>query len=451
MMDTTRSVITQLLRNIGGRKEVEQYLKQFASVESTKFAVIKVGGGIARDQLQELCSSLTFLYQAALYPIVVHGGTPQLNAALTEAGRTPEFVDGIRVTDHATLRAASKVFTRINHEIVDALEEVGTKARPIPTGVFQAERVAEQKLGCVGEVVGTDLDPIRFAIRTRHLPILSPLGLSPTGQLLNINSDVAARMLAQRIEPYKIIFLTRSGGLLDDTGRLIPSINLSEDYDDLIAQPWLTVGKRLKLREIKGLLDVLPMSSSAALTTPAGLARELFTHRGSGTLIRRGEQVIRVEGGLHGLDLGRLRDLLESCFRRKLVSDYFERREFFRIYVSASYRATAILTREGPHVYLDKFAVTQRAQGEGLGSTLWSRLQRENPKLVWRSRADNDRINPWYFAQADGSHRDENWVVFWYGVDDFETIQDLVARVLRLPPSLKNHGVGEGQSCNSNK
>lgn len=443
MSGSTRDVITQLLRNIGGRKEVEQYLKQFASVESTKFAVIKVGGGIVRDQLQELCSSLTFLYQAALYPIVIHGGGPQLNAALQATGKQPRFVGGMRVTDHQTLRVASKVFTQVNHEIVDGLEDMGTRARPIPTGVFEAQQVADTRLACVGEVCDLDLEPIRYAIRTRHLPILSPLALSPTGQLLNVNADVAARVLAQRIEPFKIIFLTPTGGLLDGEGKLIPAVNLCEDFDNLMREPWLTGGMRLKVREIKALLDGLPMSSSVAMTTPAGLAKELFTHRGAGTLFRRGERVLCVEHGLQGLDLPRLRRLLESCFGRKLVSDYFERREFFRVYVTESYRATAIVTREGPHSYLDKFAVTQKAQGEGLGSALWTRLRRDNPQLVWRSRVDNRRINPWYFAQAEGSLRNEKWVVFWYGIDDFDAVQDAIGRVLQLPASLKSHGVGE--------
>jgi len=198
---------------------------------------------------------------------------------------------------------------------------------------------------------------------------------------------------------------------------------------------------RVKIREIKSLLDNLPLSSSVALTTPQGLPRELITHRGAGTLIRRGERVTCIEDGLFGLDILRLQGLLESCFGRKLVPSYFANRAFFRVYVTSSYRATAVVTREGLHTYLDKFAVTQRAQGEGLGSALWTRLSRDNPQLVWRSRADNHRINPWYFAQADGSFRDREWVVFWLGYQDFDAIQDAITRVLRLPASLKSHGV----------
>ncbi|MCA9718315.1 MAG: hypothetical protein KC468_26830, partial [Myxococcales bacterium] len=87
-MRTTRDIIKTLLSNIGSRKEVDQYLTRFASVEKSQFAIIKVGGGILADpeSLEALASSLTFLTHVGLVPIVVHGAGPQLSAALAEAG-----------------------------------------------------------------------------------------------------------------------------------------------------------------------------------------------------------------------------------------------------------------------------------------------------------------------------------------------------------------------------
>ncbi|MFT7582282.1 MAG: acetylglutamate kinase, partial [Myxococcota bacterium] len=439
-----RNLISQLLRNLGGRKEVEQYLKQFSSVESTKFAVIKVGGGVIRDDLESLCSALSFLYKVALYPIVIHGAGPQLNDALAKAGIEPNFVDGMRVTDAEVLRHARKTFTAVNHQLVDALEEMGTRARPIPSGVFEANPLDQGRLGYVGDVSGTDLDPIRSAIRSGHLPILSSLAETPSGQLLNINADVAARVLAERIEPFKVIFLTPTGGILDGDDNLIRSINLAEDYEPLMQQPWLHGGMKLKLEQIHGLLESLPLASSVAMTSPECLPKELFTHRGSGTLIRRGERVLCFEDGLDGVDIPRLRELLEACFDRELVADYFDKKDFFRVYVTESYRATAILTREGKLPYLDKFAVTQKAQGEGLGASLWARLRQDHPKLFWRSRAANKLINPWYFSKAQGSLRDDQWVVFWYGLKGFEEMQDAIGRALRMPASLRSHAVSKG-------
>src|SRR5262249_29810299 len=152
------------------------------------------------------------------------------------------------------------------------------------------------------------------------------------------------------------------------------------------------------------------------------LAKELFTHTGSGTLVRRGERVLQHDT-LDNIDRERLRGLLEICFQRKLDEGYFDKKSFYRIYLSDSYRATAILTLDptgrAPNIpYLDKFAVTTQAQGAGIGGSLWTRMKNENPRLFWRARNGNE-VNPWYFQQAQGSYRNEKWTVFWFGLDNF--------------------------------
>lgn len=441
-MDDTRTLISQLLRNLGSQREVEQYLRQYAEVESTKFAVIKVGGGIVRDDRENLVSSLSFLSRVGLYPIVIHGAGEQLSEALRMNGHSPSFVDGRRVTDAETLRMARKVFARVNHTLCDALEDNGTRARPIPTGVFEATATEDTALGYVGDVCDIDLEPIRSAIKAGDIPVLSSIGETHTGQLLNINADTATRHLASRIEPHKIVFLTPTAGLLDDNGELISAINLAEDYDRLMQASWVTGGMRLKIQEVKALLDGLPHASSVAITSPRELPKELFTHRGSGTLFRKGERVL-VFDGLNGVDRPRLRRLLESSFRRGLVDGYFEDKAFTRIYVTESYRATAVLIDEGPIPYLDKFSVTSKAQGEGLAASLWERLRKDNPKLYWRSRRNNHQINSWYFMKADGAWRDDQWVVFWYGLGGFDEVERSISRALAMPPSLKSHAISE--------
>ncbi|MSP58762.1 MAG: acetylglutamate kinase [Myxococcales bacterium] len=437
-MRTTQDIITRLLRNIGTRKEVEQYLKQFSSVDSRKFAVIKVGGNIIARELDSLASSLTFLHHVGLYPIVLHGAGPQLDETLAAAGIVTSRVDGLRVTPPEALDVARRVFQRENLRLVDALEELGTRARPILSGVFEAEPIDRERLGLVGRVTRIHLESIEASIRSGHLPILASLGETAAGQILNINADVAARALALALEPFKIIFLTETGGLLDGDGQLISAINLAEDYDVLMEQPWLHSGMRLKIQEIKQLLDALPHTSSVSITSPDHLAKELFTHRGSGTLLRQGERVDRFDdtGSFESVDRARLRKLLEDCFQRRLAPGYFDEKKFFRIYLSDAYRATAILTREGAIPYLDKFAVTQEAQGAGVGGSMWARMQRDNPRLFWRSRHDN-AINGWYFEHAQGSHKSGQWTVFWYGLDGFEEIRGCVERALALPPTLE--------------
>lgn len=433
-MKETRNTIVRLLSNIGSRKEVEQYLKRFSSVESTRFAVVKVGGAILRDDLDNLVSSLSFLYRVGLYPIVIHGGGIQLNEALEADGIDTERVDGMRVTSPAVLEVARKVFQRESWRLVEALEELGTRARPIPSGVFQANFMDEERFGLVGEVTEIDLDPIRSSIRSGHLPILSSLGETPGGQILNVNADVAANKLALRIEPFKIIFLTGTGGLLDNYGRIIPSVNLAEDFDHLMSQDWVQGGMRLKIQQINALLDELPLSSSVSITNPEHLAKELFTHRGSGTLVRRGEQIL-CHDGVKDVDRDRLSELIAACFGRPLTDDYFDKKSFYRTYVSESYRATAVLTQEQGIPYLDKIGVTEEAQGEGLGGSIWLRMKDENPKLFWRSRVENP-INGWYFEEAQGSFRKGKWVVFWYGMESFEEMKQCVDMALDMPETL---------------
>ena len=434
MIDDTRHTIVRLLSNIGSRKEVEQYLKRFSSVDSTRFAVVKVGGATLRDDLDNLASSLSFLYRVGLYPIVIHGGGVQLNEALDEAGIETTRVDGMRVTTPEVLEVARKVFQRENLKLVEALEALGTRARPITSGVFQAEVMDQERFGLVGQVTDIDLDPIRSSIRSKHLPILWSLGETAGGQILNVNADVSAHKLARRIEPFKIIFLTGTGGLLDNFERVIPSVNLTEDFDHLMAQDWVAGGMRLKIRQIKELLAELPLSSSVSITSPEHLAKELFTHRGSGTLVRRGEQVIRHDS-MDDVDTERVAELIAACFGRSLTDGYFDNKPFYRVYVSESYRATAILTRQNGVPYLDKIGVTEEAQGEGLGRSIWMRMKQENERLFWRSRVENP-INGWYFSEAQGSFQKDGWVVFWYGLDEFKKIEECIAEALAMPETL---------------
>ncbi|QOJ16216.1 MAG: acetylglutamate kinase [Phycisphaeraceae bacterium] len=438
---STKGIIARLLTNLGSAREVDQYLKQYASVDRQRFAVIKVGGGVIEDHLDALASALTFLHQVGLTPIVVHGAGEQLDAALKQEGIESTRVDGLRVTTPQILEHARRTFQRVNLRLVEELESLGTRARPITSGVFEARALDMDRYGLVGEVTRVHLDPVEACIRAGHLPIIACLGETASGQILNINADVAARELAIAVQPHKIIFLTPTGGLLDDKERIIPAVNLAEDYDTLMAQPWVSGGMRLKMQEVKALLDRLPDTTSVSITSPDRLAKELFTHMGSGTLVRRGERVKRFDSFAE-IDVARLRTLLETCFQRPLTPDYFATKPLDRLYLTDSYRGAAIVTKESPTpevLYLDKFAVTQEAQGLGLGASIWSRMRRDVPRMFWRSRANNP-INGWYFQQSQGCYRTDTWVVFWYGLSSYDVMRQCVDYALALPPTFMAHG-----------
>lgn len=224
-----QETIAKLLYNIGSRKEVEQYLRHFSSVESQKFAVIKVGGAVLTDELDTLASALTFLNRVGLYPIVLHGAGPQLNRLLEDAGVEPQYIEGIRITDAKTLEIARKVFQQENLKLVEALERHGTRARPIPSGVFVADYLDREKYGYVGNINSVNKSVIQSAIRAGTLPILTSLAETPSGQILNVNADIAAAELATVLEPLKIVFLNEKNGLYHGvTGKKIDVINLDE-------------------------------------------------------------------------------------------------------------------------------------------------------------------------------------------------------------------------------
>ncbi|MBL2462890.1 hypothetical protein ELJ59_30175, partial [Klebsiella pneumoniae] len=93
--------------------------------------------------------------------------------------------------------------------------------------------------GLVGEVKRVHLGPIEASLQAGSIPVIASLGETPQGQILNVNADFAANELVQVLQPYKIVFLTGTGGLLDGDGHVIDSINLSTEYEHLMAQPWV--------------------------------------------------------------------------------------------------------------------------------------------------------------------------------------------------------------------
>ena len=289
---STRSIVVQLLSDIGSKREVQQYLSHFQSVDTQQFAVIKVGGAIISDYMNDLSSALAFLNHIGLYPIIVHGAGPQLNDLLKARGVEPQFEEGIRVTDGKTLETARAMFLSENLKLVEALEQRGVRARPITSGVFGADYLDKERYNLVGKINKVDKAPIEAAIRAKCLPILTSMAETPEGQVLNVNADVAAGELARELKPLKIVYLSEKGGLENgDTKKTISAINLDEEYDELMEKWWCRYGTRLKIVEMKKLLADLPKSTSVAIIHPADLQRELFTDTGAGTLIRRGNKV----------------------------------------------------------------------------------------------------------------------------------------------------------------
>ena len=432
--------MVQLLSNIGSKREVQQYLSHFGSVSSQQFAVIKVGGAILTEHLQTLSSALAFLNHVGLYPVVVHGAGPQLNKIIEDSGVEPQFEDGIRVTDPKTLGIARTLFLEENLRLVEELERLGVRARPITSGVFTADYLDKERYNLVGKITNVDKKPIEAAIQAGCLPILTSMAESREGQVLNVNADVAAGELARALHPLKIVYLSEKGGLFNgDTKEKISAINLDEEYDQLMTQWWVRHGTRLKIKEMKELLMDLPRSSSVAIIHPADLQKELFTDSGAGTLIRRGNKVhvntsISQFGNVETLKEVLVRER-EGLDARAVVDHYVQslRQRAFRAYFDEPMEALAIVippSQTTSLAHLATFTITKAGWLGNVADNVFASIRKDIPRLVWTVKEDDENLT-WFFDKAEGSLSKDGEVLFWYGVESSDEVRDLMLEFSR--------------------
>ncbi len=167
-MNDLRPTIVRLLSNMASAKEIQQYLKRFSQLDAAKFAVVKVGGAILRDDMEALVSSLACLQQVGLTPIVVHGAGPQLDEEMKAEGITKETIDGLRITSPEGLAVVRRVFQQENLRLVEALQAQGVRAT-VGTAPLAQERCRQFQ----------GIDTKEFAL---HEGFLVPT--RPTGKLL---------------------------------------------------------------------------------------------------------------------------------------------------------------------------------------------------------------------------------------------------------------------------
>ncbi|KAF8902311.1 acetylglutamate kinase ARG6 [Mucidula mucida] len=433
---TDRDTITRLLYSLGSKREVERHLRIFSSSshpsQPAKFAVIKVGGAVL-DQLDELAISLSFLYRVGLYPVVIHGGGPQLNEIIERSGVTPDYIDGIRVTDAKVLQVARRVFLEENLKLVAALEALGTRARPITSGVFTADFLDKEKYGLVGKITKVDKRPIEASIRAGALPILTSLAESPDGQILNVNADIAAGELAKEVEPMKIVFLNEKGGLFHGvTGEKLDVINLDEEYDTLMKESWVKYGLKLKIREFKELLDHLPRTSSVAVISASSLQRELFTDDGAGTLIRRGYKLFK-HPSIEGIGADRFRQVIHDRDPEVLSGDQSVtgvlnelKNTPYTIYGDEPLDVVAVVSHpEGETPVMTKLLASRSGILNNVVDNVFNAIKKDHRRLFWTAQAD-DENRSWHFERADGSFTRAGKSLFWYGVQDVHEVEKIV-------------------------
>ncbi|KAH9453571.1 hypothetical protein Pst134EA_024440 [Puccinia striiformis f. sp. tritici] len=439
-IDSDRETIIKLLYSIASKHEVERYLRIFSSANT--FAVLKVGGAILNEDLESLSMSLSFLNKVGLYPVVCHGMGPQLNKLLEDAGVVPDYIDGIRITDAKTLEIGRQVFLAENLKLVEALEKLGTRARPITNGVFYADYLDREKYGFVGKINKINKEPIEAAIRAGALPILTSLAETKDGQILNVNADVATSELAKVLEPVKIVFLNEKGGLFHGvTQQKLDVINLDEEYDSLMKQEWVKYGTKLKIREIKELLDHLPRSTSVAIISPEDLQKELFTDSGAGTLIRRGYKLHK-HTSLNSIGKDRLRNVLQERdpdvqSGQISVSEIFANLEQdnknYTIYADEQFDVVAIISHPPNKVpVLTKLLTSRQAVLNSILDNVWASIRVDFKKLFWTTNSshlqDGEEITnkSWNFDKSDGSFTRAGKSLFYYGIQDVEEVEQSI-------------------------
>ena len=195
--------------------------------------VIKYGGH-AMDNAElghAFAADLAHLAGTGLRIAVVHGGGPQINAMLQRLRIESRFVDGLRVTDEATMQAVEMVLCgQVNKATVSAFTRHGVRTAGISGrdgGLLQA-RIKNPALGLVGEVSSVDAALPRCLLDAGFVPVVAPVGNGPEGQALNINADTAAGALAGALDAAYFVLVSDVPGVLDGEGTLIPALDRAQ-------------------------------------------------------------------------------------------------------------------------------------------------------------------------------------------------------------------------------
>ena len=276
--------------------EALPYIQQFRG----DTVVVKFGGSIMESEegYRRILQDIAFMECVGLRPVLVHGGGKAISRSMKEAGIAPNFVQGLRVTDEATIRVVERV---LNHEVNPHLAEIIQQFHGKARGIHGEDIIRVDKMegtdpetnelldwGYVGKINRVDIEPIQAYLRSDIVPVITPLGKGSDGMLYNINADDAATAIACALNARKLVFLTDVPGLLrdpEDRSSLISSLHLNE-VDELIDRGVISGGM---LPKIKGMVGAVKSGIKKVhiidSSMPHSLLLELFTSEGVGTEI----------------------------------------------------------------------------------------------------------------------------------------------------------------------
>jgi acetylglutamate kinase len=274
--------------------EALPYLRRFRG----QTVVIKYGGAAMTDDAlrTEVLKDIVLLEHVGLRPVVVHGGGPEISEMMRRLGKEPEFADGQRISDAATVEIAQMVLTgKTNPDLVAAIHQQGGRAIGL-SGKDGAMVVARKQsggrdLGFVGEVAAVDPVLVRGLVAQGLIPVIAPIAAGPGGETYNINADHFAGRIAGPLGASKLVLLTDVRGVLRD--RADPGSLVSELTE--AAARRMIAGKQIEsgmIPKVQACLDALEAGVERCHIIdgrlPHALLMELLTDVGIGTMVVKG-------------------------------------------------------------------------------------------------------------------------------------------------------------------
>lgn len=276
--------------------EALPYIQRFRG----KTIVIKYGGAAMEndDLVEGVLRDVVFLEAVGINPVLVHGGGKAITRAMKEAGLVAQFIDGLRVSDKASMEIIEKTLAQeINPSIVQKINQLGGKAKGFSgkqvlhaeKSLYLQESTGKQiDLGFVGDITGVDVEPILATVHEEVTPVISPLARDAAGQVYNINADVAAGEIAQALKAFKIIYLSDVNGVMRDPNQAdstISTLNI-EQIDELKKEGIIAGGMLPKVNSaIKALRNGVEKVHFLDGRIAHSILLEIFTDAGVGTEI----------------------------------------------------------------------------------------------------------------------------------------------------------------------
>lgn len=272
--------------------EALPYIRRFAG----RTVVVKYGGNALagtsdHDALALFAEDIVLMHAVGIRPVVVHGGGPQINDMLTRLHIESKFVNGLRVTDAATMEVVQMVLNgQVNPQIVSAINRHGNVAVGLSGEDARTLQVVarDSALGFVGDIAKVRTHVINGLLDDGMVPVLSTVGVDANGQPYNINADTAAGAIAEALGAEKIVYLTDIAGLrrnIEDASSLIQRISVAE-LSALIDDGTVSGGM---IPKVESCLQAVRGGVKSAHILDGRIAHvlllELFTDQGVGTMI----------------------------------------------------------------------------------------------------------------------------------------------------------------------